>query len=159
MISWLNSNPSVISFITLSIIFIGWSVVFQNSKRITDRNETYNILRSLIDKLEKIVNEGTNFWLNPSSNNLENIAQTKVFLNYIAHIKSDLKLLELRKITIIKNKNLVIIRSSLTLNAESANNLDLEERSEKIEDLAEAIESLKMECYSKYMKLYPLTDK
>lgn len=157
MIAWLNSNPAFLTFLSLLAVFLGWSVIFRNSKKITDRNESYAIIRALVDKLDKTVYDGTSFWLNPSQDDAENIAITKTFINLISHIKSDFKLLEQRDLVFIKSHSIVKLRSALTLNAESANTLTQDERIEKIEELAEAAESLKHECYRKYMTLYPLT--
>lgn len=157
MMDWLNQNPSILTLISVLVIFTGWGVIFRNSKKITDRNETHAILRSLIDKTERLLQEGTRFWIETKDDQNFNLAMTRLFINSISHIKSDLKLLEERNLNVYLLSPLVRIRSSLTLDSEEAHKVAFEDRINKIDELTDATEALKRHCYIQYIRQHPLT--
>jgi hypothetical protein len=105
-----------LALIPILVVIFGWSVIFHNSKKIATRNETFSIIKGLLDLLDSIGNDGCDLWVN--SDDLE--VKWARLRPKMQGVRSDISLLVETRNMNVDLARMKDLRRALTLNVEQA---------------------------------------
>lgn len=152
-------NTSVSLFIFLASAFMviyGWDVIYENSKRISSRNETFSRKKSVIDEINKVRDISIDFWQEEIKETEKNkcLIKTQIFYTHIESIRKSIKRLQESGLEIDVTKELVNFRKSITLDSESAFEVDYQRKMDKISSIVLCSDEIKYKLSKGYESLY-----
>lgn len=158
MLVFLNNNPAltaiIVLFISVILAYIGWNVVYSNSKKIASRNETYGLITHMFKLMDDLLIEATDYWLTPMPQTYHAL-HAKNFELKISSLKKKLNLIKSRELDIEFDFDLRKIRRSITLDAERVTQISESIRLLKIEDMNHHVSELKINIFRAFECKYP----
>lgn len=142
--------------VSISLVLIGWRVVYNNARRIATRSET----KSFIDELMKLISEceklAVDYWLAGRKDRTEPRSYEMLMLAKVALISHKLELVEARGLVTDQLDELLgVFQDSITLNCEDADRVNLDDRIYRASEVIASGKSLHSELYHQFSMRYP----
>lgn len=148
-----NDLSVVIPIVGLTLVIIGWRVIYKNAKKIATRAET----KSLVDDIVKIFNEleslTVHFWLSGRQNRRDADEFILLISAKIQTLTSRIKFLKKRNID-TSCINLAALHEYMTLNCEDVDRRTNEQNREQLQLFLEESNRNVNDLYSEYQKRY-----
>lgn len=142
--------------VSISLVLIGWRVVYNNARRIATRSET----KSFIDELMKLISESekqaVDYWIAGRKDRTEPRTYEILMLAKVALISHKIDLVEQRGLVTGQLVELLgMFQDSITLNCEDADRAGLDERIERANEVIASGRALHSELYKQFSTRYP----
>lgn len=142
--------------VSISLVLIGWRVVYNNARRIATRSET----KSFIDELMKLISESekqaVDYWLAGRKDRTEPRSYEMLMLAKVALISHKLELIGKRGLVTTQLDELLgLFQDSITLNCEDADRVSLDERISRANEVIASGKALHSELYQQFSNRYP----
>jgi len=142
--------------LNISVVIVGWVVLYTNAKRIATRAETRIILNNVLEKLNTLRTSATEYWLKEPGelSNGEVVFWTQKTLSELQLIDSSLQLLKRRNMNFDIINLFVHLRQQVTFGCEYRKKKSQEPDREKAVKLSESTHSIIEILEESFLDLY-----
>ena len=134
----------LICLVSISMVIIGWDVIYKNARKIATRNEMFSQVNSIINEIYAARNDAIKYWSYPKGKfqKDESLLNTAVLTQAISSIDKRIDKLSNQGLFINYHRPLRQLRRNITLDMERPDHISVSDKTVKIEEIVHSADQL-----------------
>nr|WP_319537241.1 hypothetical protein [uncultured Vibrio sp.] len=148
-----GSSLSFTGLASLSLVIVGWFIIYRNAKRLATRAETKSILDSALSELASIESMAVEYWLAGRQKRIESDEFILLISSKLLTFHSRLQLLHGRKVN-IQGVDLGDLSTLITIDCEEVDRMQPEAKRERVQEILDSANAVHNELYDEFHTIY-----
>ncbi|MGK4474111.1 hypothetical protein [Aeromonas molluscorum] len=149
-------RSGILGIISITLVFIGWWVVYRNAKKMATRSETKGFVDDLMKQVSEMEKAAVDYWLAGRKDRTEPRNFEMLMLAKLALLNQKVDILNTRN---IQTKSIIeqigLLQDGMLLDCERADQMSLDERSAKANEVLTAGCEIQTSLYRQFITKYP----